>query len=139
MKAYIRNNILFICALFCVLSLIIGLYYATNTSSNSNTHHLKTYKQLSSHTLLDEYNKETYAKLIEKAIEIDGIIKKIQYKNSIYTLYVSYENGESYVLCELQKDQNDKIAHLKVGDKIAVKGILKGKLLDIVLLNCIII
>lgn len=139
MRTYIRNNILFISAFLCVLTLIIGLYYATNVPSNSNTHHLKTYKQLSSYTLIDEYNKETYAKLIEKAIEIDGIIKKIQYKNSTYTLYVSYEHGENYVLCELQKNQNNEVAHLKVGDKIAVKGILKGKLLDIVLLNCIII
>jgi len=120
-----------------VFLLIIGLYKFT--SPPNNTHQLKTFKQLSSNTLINEYERQCYDHYIEKALETHGVLKKIHYENNVYTLYLSYESGESFVLCELQEDQNHKIPDLVIGEKLIVKGILKGKLLDIILLNCVII
>ena len=39
----------------------------------------------------------------------------------------------------MNKEENDKIKNLKLDENIKVKGVLKGVLLDIILLNCIII
>jgi len=138
MRKKIKNNTLLIFTIGLVLLLTGSVFILTKPSYN-NTHKLKTFKQLSSQNLIHEYEKEGYENFIEKALEIDGVLKKIHYRNNIYTLYLSYEANESFVLCELQHDQNPKIPNLKIGDTLIIKGVLKGKLLDIVLLNCIII
>jgi len=137
MKKNIKNRTPLIIIISLVFLLIIGLYMFPNPPNN--THQLKTFKQLSSNTLIDEYESQGYENFIEKALEIHGVLKKIHFKNNVYTLYLSHESSESFVLCELQADQNIKVSHLVIGEKLIVKGILKGKLLDIILLNCIII
>lgn len=119
--------------------LLIGGIYKLKQPANKDTHTLKTYKQISSYNLLDEYDTKPKEHFIEKTLEINGTIKKIHVKNNIYTLYLNSQSSEGFILCELQNDQNHKIPKIKVGDSVQVKGVLKGKLLDIVLLNCIII
>lgn len=138
MKKYIRNNAVIIITYSLIFLLIGGLYLVTKRSY-PDTHKLKTFKQFSSQNLIHEYDSKGYDNFIEKALEINGILKKVHYKNNVYSLYLSYEVGKCYVICELQADQNHKIPNLKIGDELIIKGILKGKLLDIVLLNCIII
>ncbi len=115
------------------------IYIATCNLHFSNTEKLTTYKHMSTEKLIKKYDNAALDHLIEKAIEVKGTLKEVHSKNNIYTLYISDGSNKTYILCEMQKDQIHKIPHLKIGDKILVKGILKGHLLDIILLNCIII
>ncbi len=119
------------------LCLIAGILIFENKSGNTNN--LETEVQFSTEELIAQHQKETFKTLIEKAIEVSGNLKEINFKNNVYTLYLSDSNHETYILCELQDDQADKIANLKIGENIKVKGVLKGHLLDVILLNCIII
>ena len=80
-----------------------------------------------------------FSSYIEKAIEVEGSLHKITYKNDRYTLLLKGAEVDTFVLCELQEDQNHIAILLKAGDKVHVKGILKGFLKDTILLNCIIL
>lgn len=76
---------------------------------------------------------------IEKAIEIKGEIKEITHKGETYSLILKGSSETAYILCQMQTDQNGKVKQLKPGQKIKLKGILKGFLMDIILLHCVII
>ncbi|MCD2260980.1 OB-fold putative lipoprotein [Psychroserpens luteolus] len=109
------------------------------TRSDRNTNEKRTIKQLTTNELIFEYKNQSLGQFIEKAIEVDGILKEIKYKNDIYTLYLTDGNHKTYILCELQSDQIEKIPQLNIGEKVKIKGILKGHLMDVILLNCVII
>lgn len=122
-----------------VVIICAPLYFTINNLVRKDTNQIETFEKLSSNELITEFDNESFTNLIEKAIEIKGTLKDVQFKNNAYTLFISNKNSKTFVLCELQKDQVDKIPHLKIGQDILIKGILKGHLLDIILLNCIII
>lgn len=88
---------------------------------------------------MNQSTQENLEPYIEKAIEIHGIIDKITFKKGKYSLFLKGDNSRTLILCELQNNQNQKINSLKIGDMVAVKGILKGFLMDAILLNCIIL
>lgn len=136
MKKRLRNNIFYTVS---ALIVCLAFYIMSRACYLHNVRELPTYKQLTTKRLIHKYDNETLSHLIEKVIEIDGVLKKIHEKDNTYTLYLSHKDNKTYVLCQLQEDEAYKIPHLKIGKKIRVKGILKGHLLDIILLNCIII
>ncbi|WP_298420713.1 hypothetical protein [uncultured Kordia sp.] len=76
---------------------------------------------------------------IEKAIEIEGEIKEITYQDGKYSLILKGDSDKTYILCEMQINQNRDIVKLYAGQNIKLKGILKGFLMDIILLHCVII
>lgn len=85
-------------------------------------------------------SKETpLKKYIEKAIEVKGVLQKTTKRGDIYTLLLQGDDNRTFVLCEMEHDQNEFILNLKVGDQVKVKGILKGFLKDAIMLNCILI
>jgi len=122
------------------LLLIVGLYVY-----NAPTLDIRKAKtEISIHT--DELSRSfgvkdsvNFSSYIEKAIEVEGILHKVTYKKGRYTLFLRGSEVDTFVLCELQEDQNPIVTLLKNGDKIQVKGILKGFLKDTILLNCIIL
>lgn len=92
--------------------------------------------------LTNNENIELYKKfdsLIEKAIQLNGTIISIQNKEGEFTLVLSSNNKNVNIICKMQKDQIKEIKKLKNGDQVAIKGIYKGYLIDMILLNCIII
>ncbi len=76
---------------------------------------------------------------IEKTIKIEGIIKKISFKNNTYSLLLDGGLSSTFVLCEMQTDQNHHMPNLVQGASVQVKGIYKGYLMDAILLNCVLI
>lgn len=124
-----------------VLLLIIFLTYQL-IENNPNIRTQNTEITLSSNELLSYTNskKKTVLKpYINKAIEINGILKEITKREKTYSLLINNGEGNTFVLCEMNKEENDKVKKLKLDENIKVKGVLKGVLLDIILLNCIII
>jgi len=70
-------------------------------------------------TKVDKKNILTLKPFIEKAIEVNGVLKKVTYQNNRYSLLLEGTNT--------------------IGEKIIVKGVFKGVLKDAILLNCILI
>lgn len=115
------------------------LVLSVSIFNNVDTSKRDTEKHFTINELILEHKRETFKKFIEKAIEIEGTIKEVTYKNNKYTVILSEENYNTLILCEMQTDQNQKIVKLNVGEKTKIKGILKGVLMDVIVLNCIIL
>lgn len=86
--------------------------------------------------ILKKANFESLNEFIEKALIIEGSIKKIDL-NDTYNIMLLTED-KILVSCKFQKDQNDILKTYNEGDKIKIKGIYKGALNYLILLNCII-
>jgi len=123
------------------LILIIATFLAAEFSKPSfqNTTNKQTHTQISTNDLIFEHKNQSLDKFIEKVIEVNGTLKEIKHQNNIHTLYLTDKGNTTYILCELQDDQINKTKNLSLGKKIRIKGVLKGHLKDIILLNCIIL
>ena len=71
-----------------------------------------------------------------KIIEITGSIKEITFLNDRNTIILN-SNSETFgVICDINPNQKEKINQLQKNQKIQIKGICKGFLKDVILLNC---
>lgn len=92
---------------------------------------------------IDEINDDNFnfnsSNLIERVVMVEGVIQDVNYLNNRTTI-ILHGKGENQrlVICDMQDNQKLKIKSLNLGDKVSVKGILKGSLNDIILLNCVI-
>jgi len=127
-----------ILATACICGILL---YGIVSENAKDTKNVQTHKTFTTNDLISQlrYKQDDLKKSIEKAIEIKGEIKKITYRNNRYSLFLKGNKNKTYVLCEMQRDQNDRILKLETGKKIKLKGILKGFLTDVILLNCVII
>lgn len=111
--------------------------------SGIDTREAKTEISISTNDFLkgftDVESTSSYEKYIDKAIEVKGVLHKSTYKKGVYTLLLKGNKFDTFVLCEMERDQKELIKPLQEGDQVKVKGILKGFLKDAILLNCIII
>jgi len=105
------------------------------------TQKVRTYKNFSANEFIVHVNdkKLDLGNFVEKAIVIEGEIKEITFRHNKYSIVLKGNKNKSYILCEMQTDQNRKVSKLVTGKNIKLKGILKGALMDIILLNCIIL
>ena len=71
-----------------------------------------------------------------KIIEISGFVKEITFLNNRNTVLLYTKNKASGVICDVHPSQIEKVKKLKENQKITVKGICKGFLKDVILLNC---
>lgn len=94
---------------------------------------------LSSNDLLNSYSKneeKSDSLYAGKIIEINGTIKEITFLNNRNTIILN-SNSETFgVICDINPSQKEKIKQLKKNQKIQIKGICKGFLKDVILLNC---
>ncbi|SHG75462.1 OB-fold protein [Winogradskyella jejuensis] len=91
---------------------------------------------------VDQINDESFnfenSNLIESVVLVKGEIKDINYLNERSTIILKGRSNDRLVICDMQDNQKQILQKLSIGDAIDVKGILKGSLNDIILLNCII-
>lgn len=69
-------------------------------------------------------------------IEITGTIKDITFLNDRTTVILKSDSASFGVICDINPNQQETINQLKKHQKIKVKGICKGFLKDVILLNC---
>jgi len=74
-------------------------------------------------------------KYVNTIIQVSGEALEISHG----TISIKYENSASTVLCNLLPKEDEKLKTIKKGDKIKVKGICTGYLLDVVLVECVLI
>lgn len=135
-----KNIIILAAVLFVVLSVIIYTQYNKphrNVYSEKPVISIKADDLFASFAQNEiEYNK----KFLDKTIEIVGEISEINISNGVNPLIV-FKNEEEFfgVSCSFNIEAIQGVAKLKVGDSVKVKGICKGYLSDVVLVNCIIV
>lgn len=106
-----------------------------------DTHNVKTQASLSSNQLISLMSNKvdsTFYQYVDKAIEVESVIKEINKREGVYTLLLGGDDKDTLVICEMQKNQNVHIQKLNIGDPVIIKGVFKGFLKDAILLNCII-
>ncbi|MEM6687379.1 MAG: hypothetical protein AAF617_16485 [Bacteroidota bacterium] len=126
--------------LTCVsIGVLLLVLYVNKGIADTNT--IQTQETFTTNELLSKFEtqQEKLAGFIEKAIEIEGEIKEITFQDGKYSLILKGNSDISYILCEMQSNQNDAVLKLSTGQDIKLKGILKGFLLDVILLHCVII
>lgn len=75
--------------------------------------------------------------LVEQVVQVQGEIKEISFINDRYTILLKSKNfTKSFVMCEMAS-KNLNIENLAVGDTLKLRGICKGYLLDVIMLNCV--
>ncbi len=76
---------------------------------------------------------------VNEVVEIEGAIKEINFKNDRITVYLGATSDyNASVICDMQKNQKEKITKLNINDKVKLKGVFKGYLANAIFLNCII-
>jgi len=96
--------------LFIVVAISIMFFKVIGV--NPDTRLVKTHKSLTSKELFAELqnrSSEDLIDFIEKAIEVEGVIKEINYRNSIYTVMLEGGEYKRHIICEMQRDQNSEI------------------------------
>ncbi len=132
---------LIIVSILLLTAIVISIIAYKVLEVKPDTRTVETHKSLTSKELFAGLQSRSSGDLIdyiEKAIEVEGVVKEINHRDNLYTILLEGDNYNRQIICEMQPDQNFEILKLKIGDKIIVKGILKGFLMDAILLNCII-
>lgn len=78
---------------------------------------------------------ETDLKYSNKIIKIYGTVKSVSHLNNRKTIILT-GNFKTGVICDLDDNANIKIDTLKKNQQLYIKGICKGYLKDVILLNC---
>ncbi|WP_417885206.1 OB-fold protein [Zunongwangia sp.] len=97
---------------------------------------------ISAKELIDDFtNNEDQANTnyLDKLIAVEGILQKIDSSNGVQILSVGYPDSSASVTCNLNPSSNKASLQLKIGQKIKIKGICTGFLLDVVLIDSSII
>lgn len=80
---------------------------------------------------------QSTATYTNQVIEVHGIIKDISFLNNRNTIILKSDIFEqNFVICDMSPISNTIIQNLAIGDTITLKGVCKGYLLDVIMLNC---
>ena len=124
-----------------LLVLINGYCYVLPffTSSEKNLDNALAELNINSNDLVNSYNtneEKSDSLYTGKIIEVEGYIKEITFLNARNTIILNSKTENFGVICDINPNQKEKINQLKTHQKIRVKGICKGFLKDVILLNC---
>lgn len=125
----------------CFLLIVSILCMKMLNKGIEDTHEIETAETFTTNELLSklQHTQQKLEGFIEKAIEVEGEIKEITFQDGKYSLILKGDSDKTFILCEMQSNQSVAVEKLQEGQHIKLKGILKGFLMDIILLHCVII
>ena len=134
------KNKFFLIAVLLLVS-INAYYYIVPlfASSVKNLENTAAELTLTANDLVATYtNDETKSNTLYsgKIIEVIGTIKEITFLNNRTTIILNSTSETFGVICDINPNEKKTIYKLKKHQKIKVKGICKGFLKDVILLNC---
>jgi hypothetical protein len=75
---------------------------------------------------------------VNQVISVTGVIKEISFINERHTILLeSRVFNDNFVMCDMSSSTTKTINTFTTGDTVTLKGICKGYLLDVIMLNCI--
>lgn len=132
MKNYLKIPYLLV---LLVLSLVVFLFSRTNQTNAIENQRISA-PQLVHSFVTNEVEASTIYK--NKLIEIEGSVKNVNFLNGRITVFLNGESTSS-VLCDMTKSQLKVAKKLKEDQKVKLKGLCKGFLNDVIMLNCTLI
>lgn len=72
-----------------------------------------------------------------KIVEITGRVKEVTFLNNRNTVILYGQNSTSGIICDFDTNQLEEIKSLSKNQKVTIKGVCKGFLKDVVILNCL--
>lgn len=97
--------------------------------------------QLSATQLFTDFeNDETQAntKYLDKIVEISGVVKEVSKdENGMTSLTLESGSDMFGVICQMDNLTKHQRTDFKEGEKIRIKGICTGVLMDVVLVRCV--
>jgi hypothetical protein len=83
---------------------------------------------------------EANSKYLEQIIQVVGTIAEIDTDKNGNAIIVLRKNDDiESVICHILPEENKKASNLKIGQKINIKGICTGYLMDVILVKCVIL
>jgi len=126
---------LFLFAAVCIGSLY-GIYLFNKKPVNTREHNADF--EISASDLVKDFsdNEEMATKkYVDKILVVRGQIKEIN--TSASTLFLDGSDPLTTITCSLYADEANQLKKIKLGDLVQVKGKCTGKLIDIIMNNCI--
>jgi exoribonuclease II len=127
----ILGSFLFIFGIYCYLK--ITKKATINMEAATTSYNLHT-DDLIANFIADE--KGTDEKFEGKIIKIEGKVKEVSFLNNTNTI-ILFGDKNSGIICDFGKNQTKEIKALTKNQTITIKGIYKGFLKDVILLNCL--
>ena len=125
-----------------IILLAVNAYYYVLpkfSSSEKNLTNSTPELSLTANHLAEFYkNNEEESNLLYagKILEITGTIKEITFLNDRTTVILNSSSKSFGVICDIHPNDFNKINKFKINDAVTIKGICKGFLKDVILLNC---
>ena len=137
----IRKYLLLIITLI-IAAVVIYVYYEYNRKP-ANLIDIKATANVEAADLISIYEKEeskANAQYLGKAIDVTGVISDIlNQQDTLVNIMLGNKNEMHRVSCLMGRNNLAKIGQYHIGDKITVRGICTGYLLDVELNRCVII
>ncbi len=74
----------------------------------------------------------------EKMIEVHGVVEEISFLNNRHTILLRGDKfAQNFILCDMAYESQEGKERITIGDTIKLKGVCKGYLLDVIMLNCV--
>jgi hypothetical protein len=127
--------------LFLVLACIIGAYYYTQRDFRNDIVNKEALFQLDAKALIAEYEMgEAHAndRYLGKTIAVNGTIRSVEREGGEVTIFLDAGDPLSEVVCEMNMNVAQDYSDYRTGDQVVIKGECSGKLMDIILVNCVI-
>lgn len=124
-------SFLLVFGVYCFLK--ISKEASIDIKSASTSYNLKT-NALIANFKTDE--KSTNKKFSGKIIKIEGKVKEISFLNNTNTVLL-FGDKNSGIICDFNQNQTREIKALTKNQTVKIKGIYKGFLKDVILLNCL--
>ncbi|GAA3642585.1 OB-fold protein [Flavivirga jejuensis] len=130
----------FLFAFILLISFYVGLRYFSTSNvdiQNAPVEITVNAEKLTASFIKDESAANELYK--DKVVEVFGIIKGTTFVNKTNTIILQSDYNDYNVICDMQVDSLDVFKQLKPSQKVTIKGVCKGFLHDVILLNCMFI
>ncbi|MGK0412111.1 MAG: hypothetical protein ACJA1B_000300 [Polaribacter sp.] len=134
-----KRNIFLV--VFISFLLIFGLYCYFRIQKEATIHMESV--AASYHVNTDDFianfkqdEKGTNKKFAGKIIKVKGKVKEVSFLNNTNTV-ILFGDENSGIICDFDQNQTKEIKALTKNQTVTIKGIYKGFLKDVILLNCL--
>ncbi|SNR14069.1 OB-fold protein [Tenacibaculum jejuense] len=121
-----------------VFLLVLGIFIYQAIFFDKSIKKTESEFTISADQLLKEFEQnetQSNKKYTNKIITIYGSVKNISHLNNRRTIILNNTTNSS-IICDLDDKETTNINTIKVNQQLYIKGICKGYLKDVILLNC---
>ncbi|MFS4466963.1 OB-fold protein [Maribacter sp. 2210JD10-5] len=139
----INKNSVYVLLFLGIAAVFLWGYIELQKPVNTDVSMIKNVQKVNIEEIISMFRsneQEANTTFIEKVIEVEGIVENISFLNNRHTILLKSDSfSKNFVMCDMSPLSKDNIKELSKGDTIVLKGVCKGFLLDVIMLNCMLI